>query len=483
MVYPDLNILGYAVALVLPWAAGTGLAHSLMRGTDNYSRLLAFGHGFLLGYLVLSGTLYLLDALGHRPDFTLTALVLLLCCLPLRDFFNPRGRRASYNQDKPSPAEKVLVLVLLLLLTLRYVTLCYEILGRPLFAWDAWMNWSPKALVWLNFDRFIEFAAPERWLENSTTLTYTLGNWQAWKYPETIPHIQLWMMLGGVTKNAPIIYIPWLFVPIALATSLFAHLRLEGVSRSLSLVACYILLSVPYINVHTALVGYADIWLAAAFGQACFLLIQWQRRGETSYLLLSLAMALLCVSLKLPGLILGLIVVYLAALSRLKCRGINSLTISLALLALAALTIFFGVGFTIAGLGTFTFNAHLIEIPYIGFYPLAYNPTWDVFAQVAMSLFNWSTFFYFWIPLAAVQVIKSPGILKAEDTVALILSTLFVVFTFNFTRRYLNALDMTSINRAILYLIPLAIYWLFRHGEANSASTPAYQTKATLISY
>ena len=46
--------------------------------------------------------------------------------------------------------QKGVMTMLLALLAWRYLTIVQEMLLRPLYAWDAWMNWVPKAIVWFH---------------------------------------------------------------------------------------------------------------------------------------------------------------------------------------------------------------------------------------------------------------------------------------------------------------------------------------------
>ena len=74
--------------------------------------------------------------------------------------------------------QKAVVTVLLALLAWRYLTILQELLLRPLYAWDAWMNWAPKAIVWFHLEHLIEFVNPEQWLSRaleSTAIPWAIG--------------------------------------------------------------------------------------------------------------------------------------------------------------------------------------------------------------------------------------------------------------------------------------------------------------------
>jgi hypothetical protein len=90
-----------------------------------------------------------------------------------------------------------LVILFLLLITYRYTGIAQEIGLRPLYPWDAWMNWALKAVTWFILGGLVPYISPEDWLQKlENTTTYTTGAKNAWQYPVTVPLIQLWGMLG-----------------------------------------------------------------------------------------------------------------------------------------------------------------------------------------------------------------------------------------------------------------------------------------------
>ena len=109
---------------------------------------------------------------------------------------------------------------------------------------------------------------------------------------------------GGRNRDHSFLFLPWILAVINLGLALYGHIRLNGSSVLTATLACYLLLSMPYLNVHTALAGYADIWLAAAFSLAIFALGEWHLNRSWSYGMLVLLMAFFCSQIKAPGLVL-----------------------------------------------------------------------------------------------------------------------------------------------------------------------------------
>ncbi len=114
------------------------------------------------------------------------------------------------------------------LIACRYATIAQEILLRPLYAWDAWMNWAPKAVPWFQNNELTPFISADSWLaQTGEPAAYTLGATGAWKYPVTVPLIQLWGMLGAGSSDYPGVNLPWLMGVVALGLALYGHLSYQ----------------------------------------------------------------------------------------------------------------------------------------------------------------------------------------------------------------------------------------------------------------
>ena len=329
------------------------------------------------------------------------------------------------------------------------------------------MNWAPKAIVWFNYSELVPFVSREDWLTApSSALNYTEGAGNAWKYPITVPLIQLWGMLGIGTPDNTLVYLPWLFVALAMGSALYGHLRLLGASVPLATLACYVLMNLPFINVHVALAGYADIWVAAVFGNAVFALHEWGENRQWPYAVLALFLAFMCTQLKIPGLIMGGIValVFLTSILHL------SKTAWLSLLALALLTALFtitiGIDFTFPSIGRVAVSADEIVLPYIGVYELQYHPVHNAMISTLFLMLNWNMLWYAFVLLGATWLVrhKNQGITSYVPSLelrALILSLLFITFVYYFTNRYKYVQDFTQINRALVYSIPVMVFYIF----------------------
>jgi hypothetical protein len=236
---------------------------------------------------------------------------------------------------------------------------------------------------------------------------------------------------------------------------------LAGVSVVMSTLACYLLLSLPYVNAHTALAGYADIWLAASFGCAVFALHEWGKHRQWQYALLSVLLALMCTQLKIPGLILAGILglVLLSSTISLNIRAGISLVVITSACILYLLCV--GLEATIPGVGHIVMTADRIVLPYIGRYDLAYHPVHHAMIETTLSMINWNMLWYLFIFLGLAMVITGRAFTAPSLVLRSILLTLFfILFVYYFTNRYQFAVDYTQVNRALVYTVPPLVFYL-----------------------
>jgi hypothetical protein len=460
----SFSALGLLTSVFLPWSLGSIWCYWLLSKSGRHNLPVIIGQGYLIGISLTSLTLGVWSFIGLPLWFWAIALMLLGMCV-IGVFAIRTQSTPKIVVAKTPPLEKWQIVVttfFILLIACRYTTLAQEIALRPLFSWDAWMNWAPKAIVWFNSGEFTPFVSPGEWLRQPEGASaYTAGAREAWKYPVTVPLIQLWSMLASGTSDHSLIYLPWLMVILALGLALYGHLRLAGASIPLATLGCYALLNLPYVNVQTVLVGYADIWLAAAFGCAIFALHEWGEHRRWPYAVLSLCLALLCTQLKIPGLIMGgiIIVVFLTSLIKFgKTSGIAFLTV-LALCIVYIATV--GVEFSIPELGRIALSTDEITLPYIGYYELSYHPIYRAIIDTTLLMINWNLLWYLFIFLALLKVAN--GTVFRAPSLALrsiLLALTFIFFVYFFTNRYIFAVDYTQVNRALIYVIPPLVFYM-----------------------
>lgn len=478
----SISYLGLAVALFLPWLFGSALILLINTRTDHWNWFSIAGQGYLAGILLTTLIIRIWNGVGFHLHFwaitsVLCVLIISLTLVALRLRIPPfRIPQLETTQNW----QRGVILVLLAIIFTRYFTLLQEIIDKPMYAWDAWMNWSPKAITWFQHKDLTNYVNAADWLQlPAGEGDRTLGNFRASEYPPTVPLIQLWTMMGLNSHDSTLIYLPWLMAPISLGLALYGQLKSIGKSPVMATAAVYLLLNLPYANVHTALYGYADIWLAAAFAMAVFSLNSWQYSKNASTLTSFLFWALFCSQLKIPGIVLSIILALAFLRAALALDFKTELLIApifiVALISLACI----GVTFEIPNLGILRLTTSYAEIPLIGLISFSFH---DIKQAVGESLFlmlNWNFLWYILLTMLLVAIVRKRFVLPPSNTLFVImLACLFLGFTFQFTGYYVAALNFTTLNRALLYLAPVTIYYLFSE-YGDSGKTHDYPKRNT----
>ena len=458
---------GLLTSLFLPWFIGCVWVKYLLEQSGRWNYFVVAGQGYLLGVFLTTIVIRLGFAIGIDLHFWQISTALLffgIFGLLVQQLRWPEIRKYKERVIEPS-WQKVVLLTLLGLIAWRYLNLLQELMTRPLYSWDAWMNWAPKAIVWFNLDHFANFVNPDQWLQQSAnTHNYTLGNYHASDYPPSVPIIMLWSMMGAGTSDNGLIFLPWALLAIALGIALYGHLRLAGLSTLLSTIAVYVLLSMPYFNVHIALAGYADIWLAAAFGMAIFALHEWTQCRHWSYGILCIILGIFCSQLKNPGIVLGAIVLLTFIRSMLRLDFRKELAFLAIISAALVYTLIFGATVQIPFVGEFSISRTQIDTPMLGSFALEYHPlVTGAFIETLFFMLNWNILWYLITLLLVAKLLKGDITRQASAAwLGTFLALAFIFFVFYFTYHYDAALNFGTVNRALLYPVAALVFLFFK---------------------
>ena len=467
MTIPDPSLMGLGFALCLPWLVGIAGAGLLFPTGRPGRKPIIVGVGYFLGTWLATLVLRLTDLLGLPVGFTVPALILLL---PGVLFAVLTHKCASAHegpvagQENTSNLAKLLALLLVMMIGWRLLTVLGIVIEQPLFGWDAMMNWAPKAIVWFHQGQLTDFVDPSAWLlTGSEQGHYTLGNGPAATYPEMVPLIYLWHMLGAGTWDSPLLQLPWVLAAINLGLAVYGFLRMRHVPMLVSVLGCYVLLSLPYLNVHIAIGGYADLWLACAFGIGGITLHQLEIKPSRGMTLVVLLMALMCMQLKNPGIILGLILLLGITRIWIGLSWRSELLILLATASIIAIGFGLGLNINLAGVGPVHLSMKEFQLGLFGPYDFSFRA--DATQPVIRSLFamgNWHLLWY----LAAIGIgWKLTGIARPQrpGTLALMLISVSILYfiVFFLSSYYYHAVSFITLNRAILYVVPGLVFWIF----------------------
>ncbi|MDB4476209.1 hypothetical protein N9052_01365 [bacterium] len=451
------------LALFLPWLVGAVSVRGLLAGSSGASTYVIVGHGYFAGIFLVTLIMRLFDAIGLPITFYTVAIGTATCSLPA--FW-----RMRVTDTSPTPAVRerlggwtwIVISLLLALVALRYYTLAAEVLARPLFAWDAWMNWAPKAVVWFHHGEIVPFVTQDEWLATTDLPVYTLGNLSASTYPHTLPLLYWWMMMAADSTASSTILLPWVLAPLALCSALYGHLRASNVTPSLAAIAVYALANMPFINVHSALAGYADLWMAAAFSLAILSTAARSYTGNAGWTLLCLFWCLMCITLKQPGIIFGGIAgVALVTATLNISRKLAFCAFFLAAICLL-LAFYIGINIDIPRIGLFRLDQDGIELPGLGSHWFSRADIMHPTVAGLFGMINWNLLFYL-VLAALLTTALMPRNTNENNTPVLIgtlLATGFLICIFSFTEYSHSLTFSVTFNRTIIYLIPAIIYLL-----------------------
>jgi len=464
-------VTGYIVSLFLPWLLGAVLLRRVWHA-GNLPAVL--GYGYLVGILTVTLFLRMWDWAGIDFQFWAIVAVMLLVGLPLVVMSKDGGRiQMSISRPKIGltraglaamcTREHCLFVVFFLLIVVRFGTILEDNLVRPLFAWDAWMNWAPKARVWFELKELAPFVDPASWLDGGSSVgAYTLANSTANDYPITVPLIMLWTALGLDAWSDDLIKLPWVMCAVALGFGVYGQFRHFGISRHLSMVLVYLLLSVPYLNIHITLAGYAEIWLATALCLGVLALLHWIDSGDRSSLLLAILFALFCMLIKKPGIIWGGVLL-LSIVSGFLPRWLVVAAAGVVIAVFSSIWIVDGgIDVTLPLLGQLQATPKIVSIPYFGTHDFGFT---NISAVVIESLFlspNWSLFWYAASALTLLALATRPArLLTVAPFVFILTSAAVFFFIFYMIPSYSRlAPTLVTFNRALLHLVPAVFVFL-----------------------
>lgn len=433
--------LGLLAALFLPWLLGVAWLRVRWLKADNIAWPTLLGYGYLAGALVTTLVMRLLDVVGMRLDFLNIALALIL--LIALGVWAGRGMpwqglRMGEDWHGLGGWHRAAFAGLLAVVAIRLGGLGLAVVWQPLFPWDAWSQWATKARVWFELGHLVPFVSMETWLQGG-------GGYydKASYYPPAIPLLQAWMSFGLGRWDDALMNLPWLMGAIALAMAFYGQARQWGIMPLFAMMFTYFLLSLPMLDTHVALAGDADLFMGAAYGLAVFAFFHWVRSRDIWQGAMAILFGAGCVLIKQPGIGWALTLLPALWVALAPRSGLIGLAI-LGVLGLAALPFFGQDGFSLLG-----YNLKFAFAP-------VWVPLWNNFA----ILDNWHLLFYL---AAAALLLFLPRLFAPAYramTVLVVSAVAFVLVIFFFTHVSAFVEDYTVVNRALLHLVPMLLFYV-----------------------
>jgi len=463
-----LDLIALAASVALPWLAGTCCVLALQRGTErNFA--LAVGYGCLLGVLATSLAMRVPDAVGVRWSVPLIAGELIVlaaaACIFARFGALPslreRARAGFLRVAAMVTPQRIVFLGAFAVIVTRLTSVGLELAWRPLLPWDAWAHWATKARVWYEYRQLAAFIGPEQWLASGTAMQFVDAHSD---YPATVPLLQTWTALCLGRWDESLVNAPWLAILAALGVAFYAQLRRIGAGAAQAMLFTYLLLSMPFVDLHVAVAGYVDIFVTAAYGMAAMALWQWVRTRNRVDATLALLCALACVAIKKEGVIwaLTLLPPVLVAINRRL-----GLAVIAALGAAMLLYLFFGPS----------------EVRILGYalrtqFSNVSRPMFEHFFEMD----NWHLLFYLTLIVLALRWRTLFAVDMAPMTVTMLGGFAFVFVVFFYSNAAMGVAEETLVNRLPLHLAAALAFYLvllWRQAPANAAATSTASARTT----
>lgn len=465
--------LAYACAWLAPLLLGSALIALLAGRPRGAGWLAMLGGGYVLGALLCALAINLSGAIDIVTIRSRVLPVMLACGVALAAaafaFARPHATRMPSSRLHP------LAWGLFALLAAHAWLIAGEVMLRPPYPWDAWAIWLLKPKAWMLEGRIGPFVDFTRWLGDRGSGLRTAD---AWAYPEAIAHLAVWFAAAWGSWNAISVNVAWFGLWLALLAACHGHLRMLGLDRTRSLVATYALGSLPLVDVHVALAGYADLWIAAVLASACLHWLHWLERGRRGDLALALAFACLLPTLKLEGwawlLILAGTMIYGGMPTRLRHVAL-------------VLAPFIGVGVAVASLLRWPPFNWLFERLGLGVdaaTQLEHAPA--VIVATANGMFAQYNWHLFWFAVALTLALRWRVLLVSPTLrlfgLFLLLGCGFLFMLFVLTPAGRWAESYTVVNRLGLQVVPATLAFsalLWRSGAAcGPAGEPRHTARA-----
>jgi hypothetical protein len=407
--------------------------------------LCALGYGYAVGQIFGAVALYISGTVGFGVRFLPAMAIQIALCLVLAGVL-----RATLRVDTNAPhsvAElkvegggRWLAMAIVAVLLLRVVVLGLEATAQPLYPWDAWQQWGTKARVWFETGELRRFVSPEEWLQSAqgtADAVYTDANP---RYPPLVPLIQVWSLGATHTWDDSTIGLTWALLLTALGVAIAGQLFRSVGYWPLALGGAYMAVSLPILDTHAALAGYADLPLAVVFCLAFMAASVWsrfRRKGDAAIAILLLAFLPL---FKRPGIVwaLTLLPFLVLAVTRRPLRPILRAMVMLAFAGAAALIVVNMLGARAAPLG-------------------------DSFESLLANLFAWENWHLLWYLAIFLVLLNRRRRWSNELSVAgttLGLGAAFLAAVFWGTSLSASIADATTLNRALLPVAAATCFFL-----------------------
>jgi hypothetical protein len=280
-------------------------------------------------------------------------------------------------------------------------------------------------------------------------------------YPATVPLWHVWTSRALGRWDDALMNVPCGMLWVALALALYGFFRAQRFAPLFAQIGTWMIVSMPILDAHAALAGYADLPVACYFTVgtlAGLMAIETRSAAHACVAVLLLAALPL---IKLPGWI------WLATLLPGLAAGlIPRQGLRIAALGWIAAVV---VVVLLSRFDTTVFNYHL---------HLQLRVPWHGLVEAYLSFANWHVLFWLTpaVLLVARRWITAPDI--APLTAVIVSGALFLMLGFSLTSAWIWVEDQSTVNRATLHLAPLLAVWLLLLMHRALSAPPVFVSEA-----
>lgn len=338
-------------------------------------------------------------------------------------------------------------------LLVTFVLLAAQAMQTPTLPWDAWGTWLSRAEAQFGAPAFLPEVDFNQW----ATAEQGSNVWaHAAFYPGAMPRLAVLAASTGSGWSDAAVHLLWPCWWLMMGGVMWFGLRRMGASAHIAWLATAAVLSLPMMQAHAVLAGYADMPLACAVLMNMFALLQWQKqRSWRTGLWFLLTLALLpCI--KIEGAIWMLLLLATGALG-LFANKWRWLMCILGVVVLFGAMPWGGLPIPLPGLGVFKLQWGQADLGVMGVMPLHLRPVWREVASTLWLHPNWMLLWWVW-PVLFVwrwRALKQAPFSLLGWFAALAWGFLFVLFFLSDASLW--AKNLTSVNRILLQVTPALV--------------------------
>ncbi len=455
-------------AIGFPWWLGYLSVRLLVGSNTSEKILLAIGYGYFIGCLFVFSICWA-ASLFQCLNILYVLVLLLMINIVLTLYLyrkNGHANTAIYEQisrltKNRTNSTKVILIMGLIWLTVRLMSLGAEVILQPLYPWDAYTSWIPKARLWFLSNEIVPMIDNWTWMGGYDIFKgiYTHSSAGERDY---LSYITLWHSLAVGQWDESLSQLPWLLAIVAFMCAVTGQLIEASLPRNLIMCVVLFYLSIPILNSHIALSGYADLWVGIFVALAIASLYLWNRQMKHWQLFLAIAMILSCYLVKSQsGAVWACLLLVVMVVSYLGVDISKIYLIFFSSIMLCLMLVIIGVDIGDPAGVQLVINTDLLKIPYLF---NSETPGIDEMVGRMMVIIkhmfwynNWGLFWYLFFILTIVNI-KNMSTTIPSSIIFFLISSFMIIVVYILMVNYTSVSIVTVVNRGLLHVVPAYLF-------------------------